>query len=107
MEPIQPSNAQPLANQDAVRGSSPLEGVESVQVQRTSQDAQSASSTDRLEISDRSRELARALEQATDAPDVRADRIADLKERIANGTYSVSAEELADHLLGTNPEVDA
>src|SRR5436853_7264766 len=101
MEPIQPSN-QPLGNPEAVRGSSPIEGVESVHAQRGPQDVQSAPSPDRLEISERSRELAKALEQASDAPDVRADRIADLKERIANGTYSVSAEELADRLLAKN-----
>ena len=58
-----------------------------------------SSSSDSLEISDRSRELARARQAVDAAPDVRADRVAEIKKRIEDGTYSVSPELLARKLL--------
>ena len=57
------------------------------------------SSADSLEISDRSRELARARQAVDAAPDVRADRVAEIKKQIEDGTYSVSPELLARKLL--------
>jgi flagellar biosynthesis anti-sigma factor FlgM len=42
-----------------------------------------------------------ALEAAKAAPDVRADRVADAKQRIAQGTYSVNAEVVARGILDT------
>jgi negative regulator of flagellin synthesis FlgM len=60
------------------------------------------SSSDSLEISDRSRELARARQAVDAAPDVRADRVAEIKKRIEDGTYSVSPEALARKLMGSD-----
>ena len=55
----------------------------------------------RVELSTRSRELHQALEAAHAAPDVRADRVADAKARIAQGTYTVDAERVAKGILDT------
>jgi negative regulator of flagellin synthesis FlgM len=61
------------------------------------------SSSDTVEISDRSRELARARQAVEEAPDVRADKVAEIKKRIEDGTYSVSPQLLAQKLLeGSN-----
>jgi len=60
------------------------------------------SSSDSVEISDRSRELARARQAVDAAPDVRADKVAEIRKRIEDGTYSVSPELLAQKLLGTD-----
>jgi flagellar biosynthesis anti-sigma factor FlgM len=43
----------------------------------------------------------RALEVANAAPDVRADKVNDAKQRIAQGTYSVKAEVVARGILDT------
>ena len=40
-----------------------------------------------------------AKQAVASAPDVRQDKIADIKERIQNGTYDVSPEAFADKLL--------
>jgi len=56
-------------------------------------------SSDTVEISDRSRELARARAAVDAAPDVRADKVAAIKKRIEDGTYSVSPQLLAQKLL--------
>ena len=55
--------------------------------------------SDSVEISDRSRELARARQAVDDAPEVRADKVADIKKRIEDGTYSVSPQMLARKLM--------
>lgn len=55
--------------------------------------------SDTVEISDRSRELARARQAVDAAPDVRADKVAEIKKRIEDGTYSVSPHLLAQKLL--------
>jgi negative regulator of flagellin synthesis FlgM len=57
------------------------------------------SSDARAEISGRAREFARAKEVAMAAPDVRSDRVAELKKKIAEGKYKVSAESIADRLV--------
>lgn len=57
------------------------------------------SSADSVEISDRSRELARARQAVDAAPDVRAERVAEIKKQLEEGTYSVSPELLAKKLL--------
>jgi flagellar biosynthesis anti-sigma factor FlgM len=55
----------------------------------------------RVELSSRSREMHQALEAAHAAPDVRADKVAAAKQRIAQGTYSVNAEVVARGILDT------
>jgi len=55
----------------------------------------------RVEISARSRELNAALDAANAAPDVRADKVNDAKQRIAQGTYTVNAEVVARRILDT------
>jgi flagellar biosynthesis anti-sigma factor FlgM len=55
--------------------------------------------SDTLEISDGARELARARQAVDAAPDVRADKVADIKKRIEDGTYTVSPHLLAQKIL--------
>ena len=54
---------------------------------------------DKVQISDRSREIARALDIARGAPETRTDKVADLKARLAAGTYDAKAELVADKML--------
>ena len=55
--------------------------------------------SDSVEISDRSRELARARQAVDETPEVRADKVADIKKRIEDGTYTVSPQMLARKLM--------
>ncbi|MBO8167952.1 MAG: flagellar biosynthesis anti-sigma factor FlgM [Thermoanaerobacteraceae bacterium] len=54
---------------------------------------------DRVEISRTAKELQRLVEKAKNLPDVRAEKVAELKKRIENGTYQVPVEKLADKML--------
>jgi flagellar biosynthesis anti-sigma factor FlgM len=55
----------------------------------------------RVELSTRSREMHAALQAAHAAPDVRADKVNDAKQRIAAGTYTVNADVVARGILDT------
>jgi flagellar biosynthesis anti-sigma factor FlgM len=63
------------------------------------EETQVASTGDKVNISDRSKLIAKAQELVSLAPDVRSEKVADLTARIANGTYKVSAEAVADAII--------
>jgi negative regulator of flagellin synthesis FlgM len=54
---------------------------------------------DQVSISKAARELQEAQKAVESVPDIREDKVADIKKRINDGTYSISAESLADKLL--------
>lgn len=54
---------------------------------------------DRVELSSDSRMIRKIQEAAQAAPDVRAERVAALKEKIENGTYQVSSDEIAGKMV--------
>jgi negative regulator of flagellin synthesis FlgM len=51
------------------------------------------------EISSKGKEFAKAKAIASDAPDVREEKIAALKARIAEGKYKVDADAIADRMV--------
>jgi len=57
----------------------------------------------KADISSRGKELAKdmakAKEVATSAPDIREEKVAELKRRIAAGKYNVSPEAIADKMV--------
>jgi len=53
----------------------------------------------RAEISAKSKEFAQAKAAATGAPDVRDERIAELKKRLSEGTYKVDADAVSDRMV--------
>ncbi len=60
----------------------------------------------RTEISPRAKEMSQAKAAALQAPDVRENRVADLKKRIANKEYDVKPEDIADRLLREHIETN-
>ncbi|MCR5797237.1 MAG: flagellar biosynthesis anti-sigma factor FlgM [Eubacterium sp.] len=59
-----------------------------------------ASFMDSLEISDKAQDYQVAKKAVSEAPDVRSEKVQDIMNRMKNGTYYVSDEELADNLAG-------
>jgi negative regulator of flagellin synthesis FlgM len=51
------------------------------------------------EISSKAREMATAKQIANDSPDVREAKIAELREKIQNKKYNVSASDIADRMV--------
>ena len=55
--------------------------------------------TDTVVISDDARRIQEARAQLDAIPDVREDKVAELRDQIQNGTYQVDAEKTAEKLL--------
>jgi negative regulator of flagellin synthesis FlgM len=51
------------------------------------------------EISDKAKDLAKAYAVASATPDVREDRIAELKKRISSGDYKIDSDKVADKMI--------
>ena len=54
--------------------------------------------SDKVEISQFGRDYQIAKQAVAEAPDIRADKVAEMKSKIESGEYSVSADELAEKL---------
>ncbi len=55
--------------------------------------------TDTVVISDAAKRVQEAKKQLDDLPDVRADKVAQLKKQIESGTYEINAEKTADKMI--------
>lgn len=55
--------------------------------------------SDKVEISQFGRDFQIAKQAVKDAPDVREDKVRDIKAMMSAGTYSISSRELADKLV--------
>lgn len=54
---------------------------------------------DRLEFSAGTRELQGYLKKANEAPEVRAERIAEISRQLEAGTYNIKAEKVAEAII--------
>ena len=59
----------------------------------------SAPKSDTVVISNAAKRIQEARAQLDDIPDVREDKVAELRNQIQNGTYEVDADKAADKLL--------
>ena len=57
------------------------------------------SSKDKLDISTQGDILSKALKAVKESPDVREDKVNEIKERIKNNTYEVSIDDFLDKLI--------
>lgn len=58
-----------------------------------------AKSSEGPEISQRSKEMSQAKLYAMDTPDVREDRVFELKKKIGDGSYKINNDAIADRLV--------
>ena len=68
--------------------------------------AASDSGAVKADISSRGKEIASARSAALAAPDTREDKIAELKKRIAEGSYKVDANAVADRMVNDHLAAD-
>ena len=73
--------------------------ADSKDVKKVEKPSAGAVESSKAEISDRGREMAQAKSVATDASDVREERIAELKRRISTGKYNVEPDKIADRMV--------
>lgn len=94
-------------------GNNPVQSSEASASKRTDRAAQTkpavktaaekaaarASGDAKTEISPKAKEMATAKAAATSAPDVREEKIAELRRRIAEGKYKVDPQAVADRMV--------
>jgi negative regulator of flagellin synthesis FlgM len=71
-------------------------------VDRTShpgENVPASNAKDRAELSEQARMLAKARHALNETPEVRNERIEQLRQQIEGGTYNIPLEALANHLL--------
>lgn len=61
--------------------------------------AANSSFRDKLEISQTGKDYQVAKQAVTATPDIREDKMNDIKQRMAAGTYNVNSQEVADKLV--------
>ena len=63
------------------------------------QKEQQQAKADTVALSNAAKNIQEAQKQLEAVPDVREDKVAELKEQIENGTYEIDAEKIADKML--------
>ena len=88
-----------MSGMDTLEQTSRKRNVEKVST--TESQNTSAVESDAVSISEKGKDVSEMTRTLKELPDVRADKIADLKERIANGTYNVSGKDIAAKIVNT------
>jgi len=92
-----------LAAQDAARTSTHNTDVARTggaqQTAKPQHHAKHVKSADSVTLSDGAKTLSAAREAVKAAPDVRDDKVSEIKQKVTDGTYSVSAKVLARKML--------
>jgi len=74
----------------------------SQQTERPQKSGGVQSETDRLELSVRSREISHLDELIRSVPDIREDKVEQVRKELESGTYNVKAEKIAERIIGGN-----
>lgn len=92
-------NSNMMSGMDTLEQTSRAKNVEKVSAEQQQQ--ASTVESDNVTISEKGKDVSEMTRTLKSMPEVRADKIADLKERIANGTYNVSARDVAAKIVNT------
>lgn len=88
-----------MSGMDTLEQTSRKRNVEKVSANDKQNSA--AVESDAVSISEKGKDVSEMTRTLKEMPDVRDDKIADLKERIANGTYNVSGKDIASKIINT------
>ena len=58
-----------------------------------------SASGDSVELSQEAKTMGKAMEVLENLPDIREGKVAEIKERIANGTYQVDGKKIAEKMI--------
>lgn len=66
----------------------------------------STTEIDRVEISDKAREIQVAMKALADVPEIREERVREIKEAIENDTYKPTGKDIVDQLFKSKKVAD-
>lgn len=81
-----------------ISGAKGLDGSSEVRERRRGRTT-AGEPSEKVSISNRARDVAKAKELASSAPDVNDAKVAELKAAIQNGTYKVDSKKVADKMV--------
>ena len=97
---VNPSANSAVQSTETSRAKSTNKASDTKDTDRTrATDSVSSDGDSQTTISSKAKEFAKAQSVAQAAPDVREDRIAALKKRIAEGRYNVDPDKIADRMV--------
>lgn len=85
------------SNFEKILGIYKKQGVQSKKASKTS-GIKGVSKGDKIELSHEARDLQVALQTVKQVPDIREDKVGEIKAKISTGAYNVSAKEVADKI---------
>lgn len=93
-----------------INGNNPLIGLTknvqrldaAQQSDRFQKGSASSSDSDRLELSIRSLEISHIEDLIRSTPDIREDRVNQVRSQIESGAYNIKAEQIAEKIIGGN-----
>jgi negative regulator of flagellin synthesis FlgM len=71
----------------------------SAAVSKDNPSAGNISSGDKVELSPEAKMISQAIKAVEALPDVRENKVAEIRERIANGTYRIDGKEVAEKMI--------
>ena len=97
---INPANSSPIQNSDTASAKK-TEKLKNNGYESRTDGASTTTKTDSAsaEISSKAKDMAHAKQVATDSPDTREAKIAELREKIQNKKYNVGSDAIADRLV--------
>lgn len=99
---VNPSVSQSIQNTqtDATKRSDQTAKTERARhIEQMAKTQGSTLTSSKAEISDKAKDFAKAHAVASAAPDVREDRIAEIKRRLASGDYKVDSDAIAEKMI--------
>ncbi len=87
-----PSQLQDLAQQN-------LQKITKPDAKESPQSTEKTVTSDRVDISGKAREVAELMSMISQMPDVRADKVAEVKKAIESGNYNINPLQIAQSIL--------
>ncbi len=97
------SNSKPIQQATPIQSQKVQQGIQEEHAVVQSAD-ESKKKEDEVTLSDKALEMQKLLRQVQATPDVRADKVAEIKKALDNGTYTVSPADIAKKILRNIPE---
>lgn len=92
-------NSNMMSGMDTLEQTSRKRNIEKVSANEKENSV--AAESDAVSISEKGKDVSEMTRTLKEMPDVRADKIADLKARIASGTYNISGRDIAAKIINT------
>lgn len=68
-------------------------------IKQNEEDTSSFAGDDKVELSSQAMDLKKMSQQAMSSPDVRTEKVNDIKLQVDNGTYKISTDKIAEKLI--------